>query len=453
MTSKIEKKENSVVELLIELTPEEFVTALKAAYKKQSHRFNVPGFRKGKAPYHLAMNYYGEGVLYDEAIDQGLGDAYAAAIEEHKLEPVARPDVKIEEIGSEKGLRARLQVTVLPDVTLGEYKGVEAERVLVEVTEEQVEAELKKMQERSGRMVPVEDRAAELGDTARIDFKGFLNDEPFEGGEGTGHDLILGSQSFIPGFEDQVVGHKPGESFSVNVTFPTEYHAKELAGQEARFEVTLHSLKVKDLPELDDEFAKDVSEFDTLAEYKDSLRAKLEDQAKKQAESAFEDRVVAAAVETATIEIPEAMIEQEVNQTLRQQEQSMAYQGIQLNQYLQYVGKTLEELKKEMRPNAERTVKTGLVLDAIADAENFEVTAEDRKAEYERMAAQYGMKVEEIEKHFGEDSAQLRSIIRSRKVVKFLVEHAKTIEPKPEKPAKKPAKKKAAKAEKTEKEN
>lgn len=450
MKSQFEKKENSLVELTLELTPEEFQAALKEAYRNQAKRFNVPGFRKGKAPYGIAMRHYGEGVLYDEAIDLALNDAYVEALQEHNIDPVARPELDIQKIGSTEGLTALLKITVVPDVKLGEYKGVEAEKPEAEVSDEAVEEELKRIQSRSGRMVPVEERAAELGDTAHIDFKGFLGEEAFEGGEGQGHDLELGSGSFIPGFEEQVVGHKPGEQFEVQVTFPEQYHAKELAGQAARFEVTLHSLKRKELPELDDEFAKDVSEFDTLAEYRQDLKAKLLERRQKEADAQFEDAVVKAAVDAAEVEIPPVMIEGEIDNRLRQQEQSMAYQGIKLNQYLSYLGKTLAEYREELKPQALNTVKTGLVLEAIAEAEGMEPTEADLDVEYERLSKQYGMEVDELKKHFVQARGQIEAIARSRKVIELLKQEAKAIKPK-KKAAKKATKKTAAEEEKAEK--
>lgn len=430
MSSKIEKKENSVIELTLEISPEEFQKALHEAYRHEAKKFNIPGFRKGKAPYNIAMRYYGEAVLYDEAIDLALNPAYRAALEEHGIEPVVRPELDIREIGGDKGLTAVLMITVKPEVTLGDYLGVEAYKAEVKVTDEEVEAELNRVRERSGRMVPVEDRAAELKDIARIDFEGFLGDKAFDGGKAEGHDLELGSGSFIPGFEDQIVGHKPGETFDVTVTFPEEYGAKELAGQEARFVVTLHSLKVKELPDLDDEFAKDVSEFDTLAEYREDLRKNLLEKAEHREKHMYEDRVVEAVVANASVEIPEAMIEQDIDEQLQRQQQSMSYQGIQLNQYLQYIGKTLEEYRNEIRPSAERNLKTALVLEKVSETLNPEITDEDRDQEYERMAKQYGMKAEDLKTKFV-DVKMIDNMIASRKTVDALVAASKPTDKKP----------------------
>lgn len=434
MTSRIEKQDKCLVELIVTISPEEFQKALQEAYKHSAKRFTVPGFRKGKAPYALAMRYYGEGVLYDEAIDLALNPAYREALEEHKLEPVARPEMDVLRIGGEEGLEVKLNITVAPEVELGEYKGLEAEKPSAEVSEEEVEAELTRVRERSGRMVPVSGRPAQNGDTAKIDFEGFMDGVAFEGGKAENYDLELGSGSFIPGFEDQIVGHNEGEEFDVNVNFPEQYGAADLAGKPAVFKVKLHSLKFKELPDLDDDFAKDVSEFDTLAEYKDSLRKKLEDAAEQRATHKYEDAVVAAAVENATVELPAVMVDQEVDSQLQRQSQSMSYQGIQLNQYLQYMGKTLEEYKKELRPAAEETVKTALVLEAIAKKEEIGVTEEDRKEEYERLALQFGMPAEEIAKRFAEDSRYIDDRIRGQKTVNWLVEKSK---PKKEKKSKK----------------
>lgn len=425
MASKIEKKEHSIVEMILELTAEDFAKAMQEAYRHQAKRFTVPGFRKGKAPYQLAMRHYGEAVLYDDAIDIALNPAYREALEEHGVDPVARPSMDILEIGSEVGLKVRLEITVKPEVKLGAYEGVEAYCPSKEVSEDEVDAELKRVQDRSGRMVPVEDRAAQKDDTAKIDFEGFVDGEAFEGGKGEGYDLVLGSGQFIPGFEDQIIGHMPGDHFDVEVTFPEQYAAQELAGKAATFKTTLHSLKKKELPELDDEFAKDVSEFDTLDEYKASLRKKLEEAAEHRAKHVFEDHVVEAVVDQAEVEIPEVMIEQEIDEMLYRQQQSMSYQGIELNQYLQYLGKTLEEYRKDFREAAYRNAKTALVIEAVSEVLHPEVSEEDRKNEYEKMAQQYGMKVEDLEKRFAGESKMIDNMIISRKTVEHMVDHAK----------------------------
>lgn len=433
MSTKLISKEKSLVTLQLSVSVEDFKKALQAAYKKNAQRFSVPGFRKGKVPYALAMNYYGETALYEDAIDLALNPAYKEAIDEHKLEPVARPDMDVLEIGSDKGLTVEFKITVKPEVTLGKYKGVKAEKPAVSVTEEDVDRDLQQVRERSGRMVPVEGRAAELGDTAKIDFEGFLDGVAFDGGKGEGYDLNLGSGTFIPGFEEQIVGHEVGDSFDVNVTFPEDYGAAELAGKAVVFKVTLHSLTKKELPELDDEFAKDVSEFDTLAEFRSSIQQKLQEQAEKRAKSVFENNVVQAVVETCEVELPAAMVEQEIESTLAQQAQSMKYQGIELNQYLQYLGKSLVEYREDLRPECERKLRTSLVLEAISKAEALPVSEEDVEAEFDRLAKQYGMKVEDVKSRFGTELDYMKDDIRIRKTVEWLTEQAKATTPKAKK--------------------
>lgn len=428
MATKVEKKENGLIVLNLEVSAEDFRSALQKAYKANARRFQVPGFRKGKVPYALAMRHYGEAVLYDDAIDFALAEPYKEAVEQGDWVAYDRPDLDVQEIGSESGLKAVLSIPVYPDVELGQYLGVEVEREEPQVTDEEVQAQLQRIQERNGRMVPVEDRAAEEGDTARIDFEGFLGDEPFEGGKGEGHDLVLGSHSFIPGFEEQVVGHRPGESFDIQVTFPEDYHAAELAGKETRFAVTLHSLKKKELPELDDEFAKDVSEFDTLDEYRADQKAKLEEQAQKRAEQAFEQAVVARVVELSSVELPERMVEKEITQALAEQERRMNQQGIQLNQYLQYIGKTLEEMRKEMRPSAEQSLKTMLVLQAVVKDLNLEVTDELYQEECAKIAEQYHLSVDEVKERLGR-TAELERMLLQEQAQKRLVAEAKPIAP------------------------
>lgn len=430
MTSKIEKKEKSLVDLHLEFTAEEFLKALQEVYKYNAKRFSVPGFRKGKVPFALAMRYYGEGTLYDDAIDNLVNAEYGKLLDENNLEPVVRPELEIVKVGSQEGLTVILHVTNKPEVVLGEYKGIEAKKPVTEVKPEDVEAELKKVHEHSGRMVPVTDRPAAKGDTAKIDFKGYLDGKEFEGGSSEGHDLKLGSGTFIPGFEDQVIGHNIDDEFDVNVTFPEDYTAKELAGKPVVFKCKLHGLMVKELPELDDEFAKDVSEYDTLEEYKNSLRDKLSERAAEKDRVDFEDNVVNAVVANATVDIPDAMVESEIDGTVQRQTQSMRHQGIELNQYLQYIGKTLEEYRNEMREPAKKQIKTSLVIEAVTKKENLPISEDDYKAGIERIGKQYGMSPEELEKRFGKNNSMINDMIRTNLTVEMLVKEAKPVEEK-----------------------
>lgn len=448
MASRIDKIEQNIATLHLEFSPEEFQSSLEKAYKKSAKRFKVPGFRPGKAPMGVAIRYYGEGVLYDDAIDALLQEAYPVAVREHELEPVDRPALDIEEIGRDKGLKLVLKVTVKPEVQLGQYKGVEAVRPDDEVKEEVVTAELERLRERNARMVPVEGRAVEEGDTANIDYEGLLDGVAFEGGTAQGYDLRIGSKTFIPGFEDQVIGHEVGEAFDVNVTFPEEYHSEELKGKAVVFKVKLNGIQRKELPELDDEFAKDVSEFDTLAEYRQDLRKQQEERAKERADREFEGNAVEAAVANMTVDLPEVMVENEVNDMVAQQEQQMRAQGFSLEMYLSYLGQTVDQFKEGFRENARKRVLATLLLEAIAKKEAFEVSEEDLKEEYKQLAERYGQKPEELEENVSEDFKRyLSDNIKIRKAVELIRENAIPVAPSPvlevAEPAKKTRKKKS----------
>ena len=328
----------------------------------------------------------GEGVLYDDAIEFAATPAYAAAVTEHGLEPVSRPDMDILEISRETGIKFTVTVTVKPEVALGLYQGVKAVMPEYPVSDEDVEKELVRIQERNSRLIPVEDRPVQDGDTANIDYEGFLEGVPFDGGKGASYDLKIGSNSFIPGFEEQIVGHSAGETFDIDVAFPEDYNSDELKGKAVVFTVTVNEIKARELPVLDDEFAKDVSEFDTLAEYKESLRVKQVESAESKAKAEFENNVVAAVVANATVDIPSVMVDQETDRMLDEQRNQMRYQGIELEQYLGYIGQTVDTFKEQMREAAENRVRTQLVLETISKAENVEASAEEIDAEIERMA-------------------------------------------------------------------
>ncbi len=422
--SQIEKKESNVVTLTIEIPAEDFNQAVNRAYRRNAKRFNIPGFRKGKAPLGMVKRYYGEAVLYEDAIDDSLNPAYQEAVKEHGIEPVSQPSLDIQEIGSEKGLKATVTVTVKPDVQLGQYKGVEAEKPEATVTDEDVDNELKRIQERNARLVPVDDRAVEAGDTANINYEGFKDGVAFAGGKADDHDLEIGSDSFIPGFEDAIIGHNPGDEFDVPLTFPEKYHDADLAGQPVVFKVRLNSIKVKEVPELDDEFAKDVSEFDTLAEYKEDLRqAKLES-AEKAAESTFENNALRAAVDNAEIDLPEVMVENEIDAMVRQQEEQMQGMGISLDQYLGFLGQNMEEFRSGLAKDAENRVRTSLVLEAIVAAEAIEVTPEEQEKELQELADRYQMEVDKVKEIFGDSTAMFDNDIKFKKAIDLVREQA-----------------------------
>ena len=430
--SSVEKKDNNIVVISLEASAEEFKAALQKSFNKNKNRFQIPGFRKGKAPFNLVKQYYGEGVLYDDAIDFVVNPAYTEAIKEHNLEVVSRPELDIQEIGEDKGIKYTISVTVKPEVELGKYEGVEAAYSYTAPTDETVEAELKRLQDRNGRMVPVEGRTVEDGDTVTIDYEGFVDGVAFEGGKAEGHDLKIGSNSFIPGFEDQLIGHNIDEEFPITVTFPEDYHAENLKGKEATFQIKLHAIKVKELPELDDDFAKDVSEFDTLDEYKADILKTQTEQAEKAAKDRFENEVVKVVCENAKVDIPECMVETEIDSMIDEQNYRMRSQGLDLNMYLQYMGQTMEEYRKGIRTMAETRVKSSLVLEACAKAMNIEATDADVEEEAEKLAAQYGMKKDDFMARIKDNDSFLRESIVGRKTVDALAEKAVKTEPKEE---------------------
>lgn len=432
MASTVENLENSRVKLTLDISAHDFEHAMEHAFQRNSKRFAVPGFRKGKAPMKMVLRYYGEGVLYEDAIDHAFAHAYGDAVKEHDLQVVSQPEIDIQEIGLEKGVKMTAEVTVKPEVVLGQYKGVEAVQPDAEVTDEQIESELDRIRERNSRMIPVEDRAIEDGDTANINYQGFKGDEAFEGGTADDYDLRIGSGSFIPGFEEQLIGHNTADEFDVNLSFPEDYHEESLAGEAVVFKVKINSVKVKELPELDDEFAKDVSEFDTLDEYKDSLRAKQLESAAATAKNVYENNVVQAVVNNATVEIPPVMIENEMDNMVTQQDQQMRSQGLSLEQYLGYLGQELNEFREQYREMALNRVKTSLVLEAVANAEAIEPDEAAVDQEIANLAKQYGMEVDTIKSEMGDDDFDyLRRNARVQKAVDLIRDEAVAI-PEPE---------------------
>ena len=443
----IEKKENSQVQIALEASREEFAAALQKSYNKNKKRFQVPGFRRGKVPYQLVVKYYGEGVLYEDAIDEIVNPAYSQVVKENNLQVVSRPELDVKEIG-EDGLKYTLTVTVKPEVKLGKYEGVEVPYSKREVTDESVDAEIERMRKRNSTLENVEDRAAQNGDTVVIDYEGFKDGVAFEGGKGESYSLKLGSGSFIPGFEDQVVGHNVGEEFSIEVKFPEEYHAEELKGADATFNVKIHNIKAEILPELDDEFVKDVSEFDTLSELKADIKKNQEEAAEKEAKNIFINETLKVVADNAEIDIPAVMVDNEVENMAQEQASRMSQQGIELDMYLQYMGQNMDQFKQSLRPMAEIRVKNNLVIEAVSKELKMEATAEEYDKEIEQMAKAYNMDKADIAKALGEDNPYIKENIVSRKTVEYLADKAVKTEPKEEekteekKAEKKPAAKK-----------
>ncbi len=430
--AQIEKLEHSKVAIKLECDREEFDKALKSSYNKNKKRFQVPGFRKGKVPYQLVIKYYGEGVLYEDAIDEIVNPAYQEAVKENELEVVSRPELDVESI-DENGMKYTLTVTVKPEVKLGKYEGVEAPYYKREITDETVNADIDAMRRRNATWENVEDRPAKSGDKVNIDYEGFKDGVAFEGGKGENYDLTLGSHSFIPGFEEQVEGHNVGEEFTIEVKFPEDYHAEELKGQDTTFNVKIHNIKEEKMPDLDDEFVKDVSEFDTLDELKADIRKNQEEAAEKDAKNAFINTVVGVVADNAEVEIPDAMIDNEVENMANEQASRMSQQGIGLDMYLQYTGQSMEDFKAGMKPMALIRVKSNLVIEAVAKELKLEVTPEEYEKELEDMAKAYnGMTVEDIKKAVGEDNPYVKESIINRKTVEWLADKAVKTEPKEE---------------------
>ena len=430
MNCKVEKTENAnEVKLEITIEAEKFDNAMKKVYFQNAKYFNIPGFRKGKAPMNIVEKYYGAQIFYEDAFNEVATEAYDEALAENKIEAVSRPEVDIIQMEKGKDVIFTAVVQTKPEVELGKYKGVEITKVEYTVEEKDVEHELGHMQEHNSRLVTVEDRALENGDISTIDFEGFVDGIAFEGGKAEGHELEIGSGSFIPGFEDQLVGMKIDEEKEINVKFPEEYFSKELAGKDAVFKVKLHSIKKKELPELDDEFAKDVSEFDTLAELKASIKEKLEKSNAQRAKYETEEAAMKAVCEDAKLDIPTGMIELEVDNMMKDFEQRLSYQGLNMEQYLKMIGRTEEEMRKEYEPQATEAIKSRLVLEAIINAEKIEASEEEINAKMEEMANNYGKKVEELS---GNENLKkyLNDGIKSEKALEFIVENAKFVEAK-----------------------
>ena len=428
MSLQVEKLEKNMAKITVEVPAEQFEKALTAAFNKNKSRFNIPGFRKGKAPQAMVEKMYGVEVLYEDAINEALDATYGDAVTESGLEVVSRPEIDVVQVEKGKELIYTATVAVKPEVTLGEYKGIEVEKASAEVTDEDIEAELKKVQEQNSRLITVEDRAVEDGDQTDIDFEGSVDGTPFEGGKGEDYPLTIGSHSFIDTFEEQLIGKNIGEECEVHVTFPEEYHAKELAGKPAVFKVTVKEIKRKELPELNDEFAGEVSEFETLEEYKNDVKSKLSLKKQKDAATENENHVVDKVVENAQMDIPEPMIDSQVNNMVNDYARRMQSQGLSLEQYMQFTGMTIETLKEQMKPQAVKRIQTRLVLEAIVKAENITVSDEAVEKEIADMAESYKMEVAQIKEYMGENGIeQMKEDLAVQEAVDFLVAEAKLV--------------------------
>ena len=428
MNAKIEKLENNEVKLEITIGADKFEEGLQKAYFKNAKHFSVPGFRKGKAPRNIVEKHYGESVLYEDAFNAIVPEIYDEVIKENGLEVVSYPNIDITQIGKGKDLIFTATVTVKPEVKLGKYKGVKVEKKEYKVTAEDIDNKINEMAEKNARVISGDENSVlEKGDTAVIDFEGFVDEVAFEGGKGENYPLVLGSNSFIPGFEDQLIGFKMGEETDVNVTFPENYFSTELAGKPAVFKVKVNDIKKKELPEINDEFAKDVSEFDTIKELKDDVKAKLEEENAKRAKYEMEEEAIKAIVDETEIDIPEVMVHNEIHEYIHEMESRLAYQGLKLEQYLQMMGQSIEDLEEDYKEKATSNIKTKLTLEAISKAENIEITDEDVNNKLLDVAKQYGR--QDAEDFVKKATPQLREYAKEElkydKAVKFIMENAK----------------------------
>ncbi|MBQ8541830.1 MAG: trigger factor [Clostridia bacterium] len=421
---KNEARENSQVYLEIEIAEDAFEAAIERSYKKNVKNINIPGFRKGKAPRKFIEKMYGEAIFYEDAINFAFPAAYDEAVKELGLDTVSQPEVDIVSVGEGNGCVLSVLVTVKPEVKLGDYKGLKVEKVVAPVTDEEVEAELKRAQENCARVTTVEEGTPENGDTVVLDFDGSVDGVPFDGGKAEGYNLELGSGSFIPGFEEQLVGKALNEEVLVNVTFPEEYHAENLAGKEAVFKCVMHSIIKKELPELDDEFAKDVSEFDTLDEYKADIMAKLTEKHEADATQDYENTVLEKAADLMEVEIPAVMVENQIDSYLNDMRYRIESQGLSFDQYMQFTGMSVEALRAEMRPQAEKGAKVALLIENVAKAEGISATDEDLDEEIKKLAEGYGMEEDKVREIVMGNADAIKQDIEFRKTVKFLVDSA-----------------------------
>lgn len=430
MNTKVEKIENNVVKVEVTIPSEKFNETLKKSYNKNAKKFNIPGFRKGKAPLQIIEKFYGEGVFFEDAAEMIIDETYPEAIKENNISPVDYPKVDIVQIGKDMDFIYTADVTVKPEVKLGEYKGVEVKKVEYTVNDDDINSQLDSMREKNARLLTKENSAVENGDIAVIDFEGFIDEKPFEGGKGENFELTIGSKTFIPGFEEQLIGVKAGESKDVKVNFPEDYQAEELKGKPAVFKVSVNEIKYKEIPELDDEFAKDVSEFDTLDELKADLRKKAEEANKVREKQEYEDKVIEKVVEVCEIDIPNAMVEREIDYMVRDLDYRLKYQGLDIEKYANIMGITVDKIREDFKEIAAKRVRTNLILEAVAKAENITASDEDIEKKAEEIAKQYGS--EDISKIKEKIISTQKEIIAeelvNNKVIDFLVEGSKEIE-------------------------
>ena len=429
MSVQVENLEKNTAKLTIEVPAEKFEEAVQHSYNKNKGKFNIPGFRKGKAPFNMIKKMYGVGVFYEDAVDEVIDASYPDAAKESGLEIVSRPSISIEEIEEGKAFVYTAVVAVKPEVTLGEYKGVEVQKTKSEVTEEDIETEIKRAREKNSRLITVEDRGIEDGDQVTIDFDGSVDGKRFEGGKAEDYPLTIGSHTFIDNFEEQLIGKKTGEECEVNVTFPAEYHVEELKNKPAVFKVKVKEIKRKELPEANDEFASEVSDFDTMEEYKKDLTEKLQAEKIEAAKTADEDKVVAKVIENATMEIPDQMVEEQVNGMVNDYARRLESQGISFKQYVEITGMTAEKIGEQMKPQAIKRIQTRLVLEAVVKAENIQADDAAVEEQFDKMAADFKMDKEQIKGMFGEEQmAQLKEDLAVQKAIDFLVAEAKFVD-------------------------
>ena len=429
MSLQVEKLEKNMAKLTIEVSAEDLDKAMEKAYQKQKSRISLPGFRKGKAPRKMIESMYGKGVFMEDAVNSLVPQEYTKALGECDLEIVSQPEINVTQMEPGKALIFTADVAVKPEVTLGDYKGVEVPKSEIAVTDEDVDAEVKKEQDKNARTVAVEDRAAANGDITTIDFEGFVDGVAFDGGKGTDYALTLGSGTFIPGFEDQLVGANTGDHVEVKVTFPEEYQAKELAGKEAVFQCDVKKIETKEVPELDDEFAKDVSEFDTLAEYKEDVKKKLTEKKEKEARTAKENAAVDKAIENAQMDIPELMTKTECRQMMDDFSRRMQQQGLSMEQYFQFTGQSMDKMMEDMKPQALKRIQTRLVLEKVAEAENIQPSEEEITEEIQKMADAYKMEADKIREAIGESGLeQMKKDMAVQKAVTVIADAAVEVE-------------------------
>ncbi len=426
MSVQVEKLENNMAKLTIEVSAEDLEKALEAAYQKEKNKISIPGFRKGKVPRAMVEKMYGAGIFYEDAANSLMQQNYPAAVDESGIDIVSRPSVDVVQLEKGKPFIFTAEVAVKPEVTLGKYLGVTVSKVDTTVTDEEVDAALEKERNNNARTVSVTDRPVQSGDTAVIDFEGFVDGVAFEGGKGENHPLEIGSHSFIDTFEDQLIGKNAGDEVDVNVTFPEQYQAAELAGKPALFKVKIHEVKAKELPELNDEFASDVSEFETLAEYKESLKKNLQQQKENEAKKTKEDEAIQKIIDKSKMDLPEAMITTQCENMIEEFSQRLAQSGLSMEQYLQFSGMTMDKMMEQVRPEAISRIQSSLVLEQIAKEENIEVTDEDVDAEIAKMAANYGMEADKLKEYMGDaEKASMKRELAITKAVDLIMENAK----------------------------